>query len=492
MKKFPLAAILAALLLVSVPLSSCTGSSDASDGAETHEIVTIPPVTIPTEPDDRTPTDLSEYIENLDTLFAVAEPAPAEDFTYELIGEGIPGETFQGTVTITGYTGGETVVVIPETIEGAPVTAIGKDAFLDKTTIKGLSIPDSVTSISFGALKGCKNLTSLRTPVFTCEDAPYFGALFGAETYEANGYTVPVGLTMLVLTDGDVIPACAFYACRNLEVVSLPETLTEMQDFAFYGCQSLAYITTATTALTSVGRNAFTNCSELLTLELPASVETLGFAMLEGCASLESLTLPFAGGNRVGYTGDREDREDTTPADTTYLGYIFGASEYTFTAGYMPKSLISITLQAGCGDVPANAFFECTTVREITLPEGVIAIGRRAFYGCTKLASMTLPDSVKSLGDDALHGCVSLAAFTGGSGLTTLGMQAFMDCVSLKTVTLPAGVTNLPNACFAGCISLESLTADGVKTQGKQVFRHCDKLAGSKWVSAAPAESQGS
>ena len=484
MRRSPLAVCAAALLLLAMPLSACNKSSEQPDSTDTSEVYTIPPVTIPTEPDDRTPTDLSKYITDLNNLFAVASTAPAEDFTYELTGEGIPGVSFQGTVTITGYTGGETVVVIPDTIEGAPVTAIGKDAFVDKTTIKGLSIPDTVTTIGKGAFKGCKNMTSMKTPVFTCEGAPYFGALFGAETFEANGYSVPTGLSMLVLTRSESIPASAFYACRNLKVVGLPETLTEIGDFAFYGCQSLAYITTGKTTLKTVGRNAFTNCEKLLTLDIPSTAETLGLAMLEGCRSLESLTLPFVGGNRVGYTSPTSGEDAVDPAETTYLGYIFGASDYTFTQGYLPASLMTVALHEGCGNIPANAFFECDVLREITLPVGVATIGRRAFYGCESLAHMTLPDTVTSIGDDAFHGCLRLASFAGGTGLTTLGIQTFMDCVSLTTVTLPDGVTHLPNAAFAGCISLKSLTADGVQTQGKQVFRHCDLLIGSKWVHA--------
>lgn len=480
MKRSPLAVSAAALLLLTLPLSACKQASPDTEGADTAEVVTIPPVTIPDKPDDRKPTDLAPYEEGLDSLFATSTPSPAEDFTFEV--------SDAMTATVTGYVGGNTVVVIPDTLDGAAVTAISSGAFKDKTTVKAISVPDTVTTIGKGAFEGCKSLTSMRTPVYTCEDAPYFGALFGAATHEANGYTVPNGLATLVLTAGETVPACTFYACRSLKAVALPETVTEIGDFAFYGCQSMAYIAMGDTALTSVGRNAFTNCSALLTLDIPATVQTLGFAMLEGCAALESLTLPFAGGCRVGYT---EDVGEDAPADTNYLGYIFGAADYTFTEGFLPASLISVTLLEGCGDIPANAFFECDSLRTVTLPEGVTAIGRRAFYGCKKLAEMALPDSVQSLGDDAFHGCLRLASFTGGAGLTTLGVQAFMDCVSLKTVTLPDTVTHLPNACFAGCISLVSLTADGVQTEGKQVFRHCDRL-GLPWVNpeCVPSETE--
>ena len=464
MKKI-LSAALAVLLMTAV-LASC--GSSGSEPADTEEPVTIPPVTVPTQPDHRVYTDLTPYADRLTLLFSNSHTSPAADFTYEVGEDG---------VTVTGYVGGEVVVVIPDTIEDKPVVAIAEGAFADMVGLKAVSVPDTVVSIGVGAFAGCKNLTSFRTPVYTCEGAPYFGALFGAQSHDAQGSAVPAGLSTLVLTAGEVIPNYAFYACRGLTAVSLPETLTEIGAFAFYGCSLLAYVPLGHTALTAVGEHAFTGCADLLALELPATVERLGFAMLEGCEALEALVLPFAGGER-------------SEAETAYLGYLFGATDYVFTEGYVPASLISVELLPGCGDIPANAFFECASVRAVVIPEGVTAIGRRAFYGCEGLAEVTLPDSVASLGDDAFHGCIRLTSFTGGKGLSELGIQVFMDCVSLKTVVLPDTVTHLPNACFAGCISLETLTAKGVKTRGEQVFRRCDKLAGSDWVDSASTASE--
>jgi hypothetical protein len=324
--------------------------------------------------------------------------------------------------------------------------------------------------------------------VYTCEGAPFFGALFGAASHEAGGGFVPAGLSTLVITKGDTIPDCAFYACRSLETVSLPDTVTEIGDFAFYGCSSLSYITADSLPLTRVGIRAFANCSMLLGLTLPDTVAYMGAGMLEGCGALETLTIPFVGGCTPDYPLTEEEQrsmeKDGAPhpsVSSAYLGYLFGAADYTFTAGYLPASLISVTVLEGCTEIPANAFFECASIREIRIPESVTSIGRRAFYGCDFLSAVTLPDSVTSLGDDAFHGCTRLVSFNGGKGLTELGVQCFMDCLSLKTVTLPDTVTHLPNACFSGCQSLESLKADGVKTQGKQVFRHCDKIAGNGW-----------
>ena len=472
----------AALLSLSLLLAMTACFQNPSEGtledttAPIQEAVTLPPITIPDLTDDRAPTDTADYAERVESLFSTTAPVPATDLTYEITDSG---------VTVTGYNGGELVLVIPDTVEDKPVTAIAENAFKDMGNLKAISIPDSVTSIGKSALEGCKSLTSMKTPVYTCEDAPYFGAIFGAASYETNGGFVPAGLSTLVITSGETIPDYAFYACRGLEALSLPETVTEMGAFAFYGCEALTYITTRDTALTTVGDHAFAGCIALLDLTLPATVTYMGAGMLEGCGKLESLTIPFVGCCTPDYPLTEEEKdaiEDgdaTHPAESTaYLGYLFGASHYTFSAGYIPASLITVTLTEGCTAIPANAFFECASIREVVIPEGVTEIGRRAFYGCEKLSAMTLPDSVTTLGDDAFNGCIRMQAFTGGANLTELGMQAFMNCVSLKTVTLPEGVTHLPNSCFSGCLSLEKLTAEGVETQGNRVFHHCNKLQG--------------
>ena len=470
---------ISALALALLLLLGCTSCVSPQGGEDTSssdgEVVTIPPVEIPDLTDERVPTDTAAYAERVSGLFAAAEPAPASDFTYEIEADG---------VTITGYTGGEIILVIPDTVEELPVVAIGEGAFKGMGGLKAVSIPDTVQAIGIGAFEGCKGLTTLRTPVYTCHTAPYFGALFGAAAHDANGSAVPTGLTTLVLTAGETIPDYTFYACRSLEVVALPASLTAIGDFAFYGCERMAYLEAAESALLSVGTLAFANCAALLSLDLPATVQTLGASMLEGCGKLETLTLPFVGGYRSDYVMTEEESEAVeagdlrAPASTTYLGYLFGADDYAFTAGYLPASLIRVTLREGCGDLSANAFFECASIREVILPEGVTTIGHRAFYGCRALSEITLPDTVTAIGDDAFHGCIRLVKLDVGEGVTTLGIQVFMDCVSLTTVTLPEGVTHLPNSAFAGCVSLETLTAPGVKTQGKQVFRHCDKLAG--------------
>ena len=154
------AAMLAVTLLLSLTACLNTPHVETPTEEESHEVVTLPPITIPDPTDDRVPTDMTEYAERAEKLFADSIPAPAEAFTYET--------TDAGEITVTGYTGGEVIVVIPDTIEDKPVTAIAGSAFAGKGTLKAVSVPDTVRTVGKDAFKGCESLSSLRTPVFTC------------------------------------------------------------------------------------------------------------------------------------------------------------------------------------------------------------------------------------------------------------------------------------------------------------------------------------
>lgn len=451
-------------LLFSLSVTAC-GGDETSLPSDTE------PVTVPDPTDDRVMPDevIQGYEDKLAAAFGDYEPVSAEDLTYTVSEDG-------GKVKITGYVGGEIVVVLPDSIDGLPVTVIDEGAFEGLGNLKALYIPDSVEAIGFGALQGCKSLSTLRTPVVEVSAYPYFGALFGATSYEINASEVPDALTTVIVGGNvETIPAYAFYDCNSITCIDLPETVTTIDKFAFWGCYSLAYINLSETALTRVGDRAFTNCAALLRFDLPTTVTTVGEAVVEGCGAMCAMTLPFVGGSAT---------------ENTYLGYLFGALSYPFTAGYVPASLQEITLLEGCTTIPNNAFFEVSCLSRVVVPETVTSVGLRAFYSCERLTAIDLPDGVTRIGDDAFHGCIRLQSVTLGGGLTDLGVQAFMDCLSLKAVDLPMSLTSIPNSCFAGCISLETVTAPGVTSAdsvGLQAYRHCDKLTEAPFM---PTETQ--
>ncbi len=457
--------VLALSVAASVLLTACGGNQNIP--AETEAI------TLPNMADDRVMPDaeIQGFEDKLAAAFSEYSPVPATDLNYMLSDD-------ESGVIIHGYTGGEVVVVLPDTIEDKPVTTIAEGAFRGMGTLKALYIPDSVTIIGLGALEGCESLSTLRTPVIEAPSYPYFGALFGASSYEINASKVPDALTTLMIGgSAERIPAYGFYDCNSITCISLPNSMQTIEKFAFWGCYRLEYVRMDTTALTSIGDRAFTNCAKLLRFDLPATVTSIGEAVVEGCGALCGMTLPFVGGSAT---------------ENAYLGYLFGALTYTFTAGYVPASLQEVTLLEGCTAIPSNAFFEVSCLSEITIPDTVTSVGLRAFYGCERLTSVNLPNSVTKIGDDAFHGCIRLQEVELGEGLTNLGVQAFMDCLSLPTVDLPASLTSIPNSCFAGCMSLKTVTAPGVTSAdkvGEQPYRHCDQLVSAPfWSPSATAD----
>ncbi|MDC0201326.1 leucine-rich repeat protein [Verrucomicrobia bacterium] len=161
------------------------------------------------------------------------------------------------TVTITGcdkYT--SVALTIPATIEGNPVTSIGRVAFSYCTSLTSIIIPDSVTSIGEMAFFQCISLRSI---------------------------TIPDGVTG--------IGRFAFYNCTNLTSITIPDGVTSIGKQAFFSCSSLTSVTVGD-SVTSIGYSVFSGCSSLTSIIIPDSVTSIGQNAFMGCKSLTRITIP--------------------------------------------------------------------------------------------------------------------------------------------------------------------------------------------------------
>ena len=224
-----------------------------------------------------------------------------------------------------------------------------------------------------------------------------------------------------------VIGEYAFYWCRNLNSIDIPNSVTTIGDSAFGGCDSLTSINIPN-SVTTIGKDAFAFCYSLTSINIPNSVTTIGDYAFNGCASLTSINIP----NSV-----------TTIGKGAFSGC---------------DSLTSINIPNSVTTIREGAFEDCGSLISINIPNSVTTIREGAFRGCESLTSINIPNSVTTIGDSAFWNCSSLVNINIPNSVTTIGKGAFSYCDSLTSINIPNSVTIIENCAFDDCESLTSIT----------------------------------
>lgn len=213
-------------------------------------------------------------------------------------------------------------------------------------------------------------------------------------TYNSNEYSVTS------------IGTNAFYNCTALTSVVIPNSVTRIENYVFYNCTALTTVTIPN-LVTSIGNYAFSYCADLTSVTMPNSITNLGILAFDGCINLNSVTIP----NLL----------------TTISSY---------------------------------AFRDCWSLTSITIPNSVTSIGEGAFMACSGLTSMTIPNSVTSIGRFAFRDCLNLTSITIPNSVTSIGSGAFMTCSGLTSVTIPNSVTSIGGFVFQDCRALRSVSVN--------------------------------
>ncbi len=390
-----------------------------------------------------------EYKQNSAKAFSGVKEANEEDFELEENG---------GGVKITRYKGSERIVVLPESIAGKRVNAVGKNAFTD-TNVRAVRIPESVEIIERSAFEGCDGLSTLSLPfIGDGENNSHFGVIFGAETHENNAVSLPASLDMVIIGEGQKnVEDNAFSGCKSISAIVLPESIESIGSFAFYQCRDLVFVDIKSDKC-NIGSYAFAECGELYSFELK-DADSIGRGAFYSCDSLEELTLPFVGGS---------------PEENSFIGYIFGAESVEFNGEYVPVSLSTVNVSGS--EIPDRGFYACEHIDYVNFDDGIERIGTRAFYRCRSLLDAKLPASLKEIGDDAFFSCDNLSSVSLGEALESIGIQAFFGCRSLKSIIIPERISEIKASTFAYCISLETAELNNVKKIDKDAFYSCNSL----------------
>lgn len=167
-----------------------------------------------------------------------------------------------GTISVYGYTGTDEKVIIPPTIDGKNVTAIGKCCFEDNLTIKEVILPDTIRIIDYKAFADCKKLETINFP----------------DTLETIGdyaFTTCHSLKSIDLKNVKKLGECAFQLCISLEEIYVPGSVSLIVDHAFHGCHSVKTLTFGE-GVETIDSTAALNSYSIERILIPESVTSIG------------------------------------------------------------------------------------------------------------------------------------------------------------------------------------------------------------------------
>jgi formylglycine-generating enzyme required for sulfatase activity len=259
-----------------------------------------------------------------------------------------------GEVTITGLTDEAYAgaLVIPETIEGTPVTSIGNGAFSGCDGLTSVIIPEGVLSIENRAFWSCQGLTYV---------------------------LIPSTVTRI----GD----WALGGCPNLTSLMIPQGVVSIGDRAFWGARSLTefvvdaenshYGTIDGLLCSKDGAELICAPSGLTSVIIPEGINSIGCSAFNGFGGLTSVTIPSS------------------------------VTEIKWAAFDGCSGLTSIIIPSSVAVIEDRAFAYCSSLTSIVIPDGITTIGEEMFLSCSRLRSVSIPRSVCTIESSAFYGCYS-------------------------------------------------------------------------------------
>lgn len=348
--------------------------------------------------------------------------------------------------------GNQSVVTIPDYIDGKPVTVIGEGFH-----VLGNS-RESAEKVIIG-----NNVKLIGTDAF-------------AESSKLK--------TIVFSNSVKTIGIAAFSRCVSLEEISIGNNIEDIKMMAFENCFSLKTVS-FNKKIKTINESAFKGCKELSEVNFPNSINVIGDNAFNGCTALKEFTLPkkikYLGVNAFENTGLSND-------SSNYKNGSLYCSDYLLK--YNPEATGKVTVAEGTVGIGAKAFDKTKGITCVKLPASVKYITSRAFNGMKKLRSVSISKSNKyfSSKNGVLYNKSktrlvrypagkSKKSFTVPKSVKIINSYAFYKSDSLKKVVIPKNVKTINSHAFDNCKLLKKVVLNnGIKKIGKYAFYRCKRI----------------
>lgn len=278
-------------------------------------------------------------------------------------------------------------------------------------------------------------------------------------------------ITEAVIEDGVTsVGKYAFANCTNLTTPMLTNDITKIGNDAFLNCGNLV-LDKLPDNLTSIGERAFYYCKILALTELPGSVASIGQQAFNGCFELALTELPSGITiiNEDTFLNCRNLALTKLPDGVTSIGFRAFSGCIQLALTELPAHLPKI------GDY---AFQQCANLALTKLPDSLTDIGNYAFDSCKNITLTELPENITIIKNYAFSNCSNLALTKLPSGLTDIWDYAFVNCAKLELTEIPDSIQSIGMSAFAGCTGLTDLTftRDPAPALSYGAFNRCDNL----------------
>lgn len=386
---------------------------------------------------------------------------------------------------------------------------IEADAF-DSTGVAKVHIPVNVDSIHHDAFYNCRELAAFTVDEQNATYKAIDGILYRKSNNEMVIFPPAKRVTTLAIPEGTTtIYEDSFSEVQGISHITLPASVTKIENGAFYYSTLESITIPAGSKLTEIGEAAFAGCHNLKSITIPAGVTKIAYNAFANCTALAEVSLPYGITtiDALAFSGCTSLTRIDIPTSVTKIEY----------SAFQWSGLVSITIPRSVLEIEGSVFYECKNLAEINvasdnpnyksmdgvlyskdgktlytypagkpdkhfvIPSGVEDVG--SFDYCTALESVFIPLSVKSSG--SFTHCENLKHVNYAEGYVNEwgGVHGFEDCINLTDIVLPDGAVQIYSHAFKGCYSLTSVTIpDSIMIIDYRVFAGCSSLRSIKFT----------